>query len=291
MKKPSLKGASWDSIVLAFSKALSLLFSILSAKILSTGLSLEGYGTYAQANLVMTTGTSIILLGLGDALAYYFNTKKKEIDDSLRCKIINTVFFIECVLGIILASVIILGQGFIAGYFSNDAVKTLLPIVAILPLFSNIISLMQIMCVSIGRAKWMSIYNLVLTIIRIVAVYFAVYVIHDLVWIYVVILSMDVINIILYNWDVRKNGIKINPLRITFKYIKPILMYGLPMGIYSITSAFTRELDKLVIGRLGGTEEMAIYANCSKVLPLDFLREGHDAVPHGGRHLVCHADG
>ena len=66
MKKMSIKGASWDSLFLSLAKFLTLLFGIVSAKMLSTALSLEEYGTYAQANLIMTTGTSIILLGLGD---------------------------------------------------------------------------------------------------------------------------------------------------------------------------------------------------------------------------------
>lgn len=271
MRKISIKGASWDSMFLAFTKCLSMLFSILSAKILSTGLTLEGYGTYAQANLVMTTGTSIILMGLVDALNYYFNNKDKKIEESLKARIVNTVFFLELILGAILAVVIIAGQGLIADYFSNPAVKGLLWIVAVLPVFTNIQYFMQVMCVSVGRAKWMSIFNLILTVVRIVAVYISVYVLKNLVWIYVTILSMDVIHVALYNWDLRKRGVKINPFKISHKHIKSIIAYGLPMGIYAITSSFTRDLDKLIIGRLGGTEELAIYSNCSKVLPLDFF--------------------
>ncbi len=271
MKKFSIKGASWDSVFLAFSKGLSLLFSILSAKILSTGLTLEGYGTYAQANLVLATGTSIILLGMGDALAYYFNNKEKTMDDSLRARTINTVFFIEIFLGLVLAVAIVLGKGLIADYFSNPAVQDLLYVVAILPVCTNVISMMQILCVSVGRAKWMSVYGLLLTVIRILAVYFSVCVLKNLVWIYVTILTMDIVHIALYNWDLRRKGVRLNPIRISVKSIPPILKYGLPMGIYAITSSFTRDLDKLVVGRLGGTEELAIYTNCSKILPFDFF--------------------
>ena len=271
MKKISIKGASWDSIFLAFTKALSLLFSILSAKILSTGLTLEGYGTYAQANLILTTGTSIILFGMVDALNYYFNNNDKKLEESLKAKIVNTVFFIEIVLGVIFAAITLFGQNLIANYFSNTAVIRLLPLVAILPLFANVQYFMQVLCISVGRAKWMSAYNLALTIIRILAVYLSVYVLENLIWIYVTIFIMDIIHIALYNWELRKKNILINPVKISVKHIKPILAYGLPMGIYAITSSFTRDLDKFVIGRFGGTEELAIYSNCSKILPLDFF--------------------
>lgn len=271
MKKFSLNGATWDSIFLAFSKGLTLLFSILSAKILSVGLTLEGYGTYAQANLVMTTGTSIILFGLGDALVYFFNNKDKKIDEALKARIVNTVFFVEIVLGTIVALAIVFGQNLIADYFSNPAVKSIMWVVAVLPVFANVQYFMQVLSVSVGRAKWMSVYNLILTFIRIVAVYLSVYVLKNIIWIYVAILLMDIVQLAVYYIDLRKKNIKISPFKISLKHIKPIIFYGIPMGIYAITSSFTRDLDKLVIGRLGGTEELAIYSNCSKVLPLDFF--------------------
>ena len=232
---------------------------------------MQGYGTYSQANLIMTTGTSVILFGLVDALNYYFNNKDKKISEDLKSRIVNTVFFIEIVLGLIFVSVVIFSKNLIAAYFSNDTVKNMLYVVAILPVFSNIIYFMQVLCVAVGRAKKMSLYNLILTVVRILAVYLSVYVLNNIIWIYVSILCMDIVNIILYNLDLKKSGVIINPIKISIKHIKPILKYGLPMGVYAITSTFTRDLDKLVVGRLGGTEELAIYANCSKVLPLDFF--------------------
>ena len=271
MKKIAIKGASWDSMFLTFSKVLSMLFNILSAKMLSMGLSLEVRGTYAQANVVLSTGASIILLGLVDSMNYYFNSKDKSLSEELKARIVNTVFFLEISFGSVLAIFILFGRGLIADYFSNPAVSNLLFIVAVLPVFQNVINFMQVLCVSVGRAKWMSIYTLVVTIMRILAVYLSVYVLHNIIWIYVFILLMDVINLCLYNHDIRKKGIKVNPFKITTKYIKPILSFGLPMGVYAATSSFTRELGKLVIGKFGGTEELAIYDNCSKLLPVDIF--------------------
>lgn len=43
------------------------------------------------------------------------------------------------------------------------------------------------------------------------------------------------------------------------------------MGIYFVTTTLMREIDKLVIGRLGTTEELAVYTNCAKTLPLNIL--------------------
>lgn len=271
MKKISIKGATWDSAFLAFSKALTLICNIVLAKILSMGLSLEGYGTYAQAMLIISTGSSIIILGMGDALAYFFNHKGKGFDDTLRARIINTVLFIEILLGLVLSAAILIGQSAIVSYFSNSALLKILLVVAILPVFTNVISLFQILCVSTGRAKWMSIYSLILTVIRIGVVYFSVYVLKNILWIFIATLIMDICHIVVYNIDLRKKSVYINPLNISVKHIKSIIAYGLPMGIYAITSTLTRDIAKFIIGRLGGTEELAIYTNCSKILPLDFF--------------------
>lgn len=269
MKKTT--GATWDSIFLAFSRVLTILCSMLTTKILSTGLSLEGYGTYAQASLIISTGTSIIIFGMGDALAYYFNRSNDEIEETLRSRIINTIFFIEIALGLLLASIIVFGQTAIVSYFSNESLYQVIIVTSILPLFSNIINLLQILCVSSGRAKWMSIYSLVLAIVRIAVALLAVYVLENILWIFVGTLLIDVCHIVVYNMDIHKKSVHINVFKISYKHIKPIFAYGLPMGVYSITSSLTRDIDKLVIGRIGGTEELAIYTNCSKVLPLDFF--------------------
>lgn len=271
MKKISIKGATWDSAFLAFSKGLTIICNILLAKILSTGLTLEGYGTYAQATLIISTGSSIIILGMGDALAYYFNYKGKEIDERLRARIVNTVFFIEILLGLVLFGAILIGQNAIVAYFSNNALFQVFLVIAILPVFANVISLMQILCVSSGRAKWMSIYSLILTIIRIGVVYLSVYILKNIVWIFIATLIMDICHVFVYNVDLRKKGIYLNPVKISPKHIKSVIAYGLPMGIYSVTSSLTRDIAKFIIGRMGGTEELAIYSNCSKILPLDFF--------------------
>lgn len=271
MKKLSLKGASWDSMFLSFAKVLTILFSLVSAKILSTGLTLTEYGTYSQANLVNSIGTSLILLGLVDALSYYFNRKNEKKDEELRQRIVNTVFFCEISVGLILAILIILGSDFIALYFDNPEVKHLLPIVSVLPTFANLIYFYKVLLVGTERAKIMSGLSLVLILIRIAAVYMAVYTVKNLLLIYAGILAMDIIQITVYEILMRKQKFGINPFRISVAHIKPIFAYGLPMGIYAITSAFTRELDKLVVGRMGGTEELAIYANCSKQLPVDII--------------------
>ena len=271
MRKINLKGASYDSVFLAVSKVLTMAFGIVLSKILSVGLSLEDYGTYSQANLITSIGTSLILLGLGDAVNYYYNKRDKNIDDSLRHRVVNTVFFIELLFGIILAILIIAGQNMIVDYFSNPSLKILIPIISLIPMLGNIIYFYQVLYVSVNKAKMMAVYNLIIIIVKIISAYIAVYVIKNILWIFVVIVALDILLLLIYNLSLRRTNVRINYMKIAPEYIKPIFAYGLPMGIYAMTSTISRDVDKLVIGRLADTETMAIYSNCSKILPFDFL--------------------
>ena len=267
----SIKGASWDAIFLSGAKILTLLFGIVLSKIMSVGLSLQAYGTYAQANLITSVGTSLILLGLGDALNYYFNNRQQDLSEEMRSRIVNTVFFLETVVGVILAIAIYIGQNAVVNYFSNEALRMLLPFVSVLPLLGNLMYFYQILYVSTGKAKIMSLYNLVIMIIKIVVAYIAVYVLNNLIWIYLVLVLLDLGQMLVFKLYLQKNNVRIRTFKISKAHIGKILGYGLPMGVYALTSSLSRDLDKLVIGRLEGTETLAIYTNCSKILPFDVL--------------------
>lgn len=271
MKKISFRGAAWDSVFLTLAKILTMAFGIVLSKIMSVGLSLTEYGTYSQANLVTSIGTSLILLGLGDAVNYYFNKKAENESPGDRFRIVNTVFFLEIAAGVLLAVLITLGRSLIGGYFANDALLALLPVVSLIPVFANIMYFYQVLYISAGRAKQMSLYNLGMMILKIVSAYVSVYVLKNIFWIYVVLILLDALQILVFKLTLRRVGISVNPFRISPAHIRPILAYSLPMGVYAMTSVLTRDIDKLIIGRLAGTENLAIYTNCSKLLPFDFL--------------------
>jgi len=241
MRNFSIRGASWDSMFLSFGKVLTMLFSIISVKMMSEGLSLVEYGTYSQANMINTVGTSLTLLGLVDALNYYFSGKQSDINEEQRNRIINTVFFLEILIGLIFVICVILGKDLLVDYFDNSAVQRLVPVVAFLPMLANLLHFYSVVYVAVGKAKLMTIYGLIMTVVRIITIYFAVYILKDLLLIYIVLIFQDLAQMILYNTTLVKENVKINPLKISPKHIRSILAYGLPMGIYALTATFSAE--------------------------------------------------
>ena len=271
MKHISTKGASWDSMFLTFVKILTTLTSIILTKILSVGLSLNEYGTYSQATLIVSLGMTVILFGLGDALNYFYNNQSSKTTQGEREKIVNTVYFIEIVLGICLAVFVIVCRNVFADYFSNAALKNVLIIVAIKPMLENMVYFYQVMYISTGKAKIIAVRNLVVALLKIGAIYISVHVFANINYIFVSLILLDLLQMIFFQVYFKKDCFAIRPFKILKKYIKPILAYGIPMGIYALTNLLTRDIDKLVIGKIADTETLAVYTNCSKILPLDII--------------------
>ena len=65
---------------------------------------------------------------------------------------------------------------------------------------------------------------------------------------------------------------------IDWKLIKSILEFSLPIGIASMIGTINIELDKIVIGGFLNTEQMAIYTNASKEMPVTIIATSITAV-------------
>lgn len=271
MKKLNVNGASWDSIFLTFVKFVTTLISIILTKILSSYLSLTEYGTYSEANIIISIGASIIMLGLGDALNYYYNKKTSDDDNIDKRKIVNTIFLIEIIIGISFALIVILGRNLIINYFSNELLKFIIIIISIKPMLDNIIYLYQILYVSVGKAKIIALRNLIISILKLITLYCTVRFFNDVTLVFLVLIILDILQIIFFKIHFGKNMFFVNPLKSSKKQVFSIIKYGIPMGIYAMTNVLIREIDKLVISRVSSTEMLAIYANCSKVLPFDIV--------------------
>lgn len=267
-----MKGATWDSIFLIVVRLATILTTIIQTKILSIGLSLHEYGSYSQALLVVSVTTSCIMLGLGDGLNYFYNSNLNTLGgDGKRTAYVNTIFFLETVLGIGGALVICFGRNLLANYFGNPDVSILLCIVAVKPVLDNIIYLYQLLFISNQKAKIIAIRNLVISVAKVLAIWVFVQIFSSVRLICVSLVALDVANWIVFKLLLSRDQIKVNIARADLHCIKKIVAYSLPMGVYAFTNALLRDVDKIIIGNMASTADLAIYTNCSKILPFDIV--------------------
>ncbi len=263
-----ISNSSMDSILLMIVKAFTTISGILCTAILSHSLSLELYGTYSQLNLVITTTSSLTAIGLMDAINYYYNKTENEREQKEN---VDTILGLHTIIGIIAGCVILCCNKLITNYFNNPLLYSMYIYIAFRPLFANIGLDLQVLQISIGRAKGIAIRNAALSISRLVAIIITAYITYDIKTILLMFLGFDIIIMFYFSRTFEKSRFKISWFQINWKKAKEILTYSIPMGIYILTNSLSRDLDKLVVGRFAGTEQLAIYTNCATLLPFDIV--------------------
>lgn len=266
-----ITGASVDSLVLAFIQLLTFATNIIATKILSTVLPLGEYATYSAANLIMNVGTSATLLGLGDCLNYYYNNKAVCKDRDSRISYVNTIYLLQSLIGIGAAAILLAANRPISSYFEDPALRPLTLLICLRPALQNLVHLYQVLFVSCGRSRIIAVRNMVIALLRIAMVWFSVVYKENLQMFFILSLGVDVLQLVTFSALFGKGQFYVNPAKGSAAKFRSVLSYGIPMGVYFITNTLMREVDKIVVGGLGTAEDLAVYSNCSKLLPLNIL--------------------
>lgn len=263
-----LEGASADSLFLAFVKFFTLGTGIINTMILSHSLTLEAYGTYSQGNLIVTLCADATILGLADAANYFFNrgSDRGRLEDY-----VNTVFTIQLVVGTATALGIVLAQESIVGYFDNPLLRPIFVYIAFRPMLTNMASVMQVLVVSVGKARMIAVRNAAFSLLKLLAVLLTALVTSSVAILFAVLLVLDLLTAAWFWAIFRRSRFAVRPVPLRAPLVREILAFSVPMAVYVLTNSFTRQLGALVIGANESTGDYAIYANCATVLPLDVV--------------------
>lgn len=250
-----------------------MVVSLAQAMILSRTLTKEEYGTYGQALLIINFITPFLLLGLSNAVNYFYN---KTLDTQERKRSIRTIFGYVCLLGIIGGICILIFQDQIVSYYSNAALKSLLVYVAFRPLLQNMIALYYPLYISNGMTKTIAVRNLVISICQIAITVPVAVLTKNITLIFILLLVMDAMQLLILSSIFAKRCFKIRgPRAQSFSFdkdlTKTIFRYAIPLGISTMIGALTVNMDKLFVGRLLSVEDFAMYSNMAKELPFGFV--------------------
>lgn len=268
MEKAKTQSNSKDSIFLALTKLFTTAVGMISTMILSKMLSLEMVGTYVASNTIISLLTSLSILGLADGCNYFFN---KTIDEKKQKDYVDTILGIQLFIGITIAVLVMIFRNQIVDFYDNQVLYGLMIYICLRPYFANTLLVLQILQVAIGKAKMIAVRNALMSLFKISIISLTAFWTRDIKTIFVAYIIADIIMVILFATSFIKEKYRLNPFNIKISLIKPILTFSIPMGIYVMTNAFTRDLDKLVIGRFETSTNLAIYSNCSTLLPFDII--------------------
>lgn len=283
--KALFKGASGDSFLLIFVRVITLFSSILITRILSGHFSVHDYGTYSQILLLSTTITNLTILGMTDGINYFFC---KESNLQKRDAYVGTIFSLQYIISGLATIVVLACAVPISDYFKNDDIKNLIIFAAILPLFQNLISLLQVMFIAIGKAKHIAVRNFLVSVFKLLAILLACYCFNNIAVVLICQVLTEIAQVIYFTISLKKSNCRVQLRNFDKSLIKPILAYCLPMAMAVTVKSLNTDCDKYIISAFTDTETLAIYTNASKQLPFYIITTAFCTVlvPYITRYIV-----
>lgn len=259
---------SLNSILLAGARLFSTVSSMLITMILAKTLDLPANGTYAQCVTIISVGLSLISLGLMEGSNYFFANAATRQE---RQEYIDTILFLVYLSGFVLAGLLILFRESIGRYFSNSALSGLMWIIALRPMLSSLINVLNVLYIATGRAKTVVLRNAAISFVHLVILVVTALTTKNVAMILCLYLAAELVTDGLMLWSFGRGEYGVRFRLPKADVVRKILQYCLPMAAYIAMNSLLRDTDKLIIGRFESTEMQAIYSNCAKILPLDVI--------------------
>ena len=263
-----------ETVLLTVSKITTLVIAMLTGMMLSRFRSFEEYGTYSQLTLVITLFTSIFMLGLPNSINYFLARANSRNEQQ---EFLGVYYTISTILSVLMGVTLAFAAPVIAGYFKNPAVLTFVYFLLLYPWANVASSSIENILVIYHKTRFLILYRVVNSLCLLGAVLvvqwlglgFREYMVANLTIYCLFALAV-------YAIAYRVSG-GFRP-HLDKQLIRTIFAFSLPLGLSSVVGTLNIEIDKLLIGFLMDTEQMAIYTNASKELPVSFVAASITAV-------------
>ncbi|OMD89414.1 oligosaccharide flippase family protein [Paenibacillus odorifer] len=263
-KNTSLGG---DALKLTASKVIAMCISMVIAMLLSRFRTLEEYGTYSQILLAINLMTSLMLLGLPNSINYFLALSET---DKEKQKFVSVYYTFSTILSVIVGLILICATPFMSSYFNNELIKDFIYFLAIYPWAKIIQSGIENIMVVYHKTSSLFIFR-VLNSLSLLSI---VLIVHAFKWSFqtymlLFVLVESIFAISIYIIVKRISG----KLTVSFdiSIIKKVLLFSIPIGLASVVGTLNIELDRLMIGIFLDTEQLAIYTNASREMPVTIV--------------------
>lgn len=263
-----------DAIRLTVSKVITLLITTVSSMLLSRFRTYEEYGTYSQLLLVINLFTSLLMLGLPSSINYFLARAETQREKQA---FLSVYYTLSTLLSIVVGLVLALSVPVIESFFHNPLIRKFYYFLALYPWASIICSSIENILIVYKKTNLLMAYKVIYSIsslgtvflVQILGFGFDVYMV-----IFVAVNALFAISIYII---VSKLCGRLSFL-VDKKLIRTVFIFSVPIGLASVVGTLNTEIDKLMIGYLLNTEQMAIYTNAAKELPLTIVASSITAV-------------
>ena len=267
-----------DALKLTISKLITMAIALVNAMLLSRFRTLEEYGTYSQLLLIINLATTFFMLGLPNSINYFL---AREDTKEGKQKFLSVYYSLSTILSILTGLILVLSAPILIRYFDNPLLKNYVYFLAIFPWTKIIMSSIEHVLIIYNKAKYIMVYkisNSIAVVAIIIFVQFLKMAFPLYIMLYLIVESIFAVVVYIL---VKKLSQRLY-FSLDRKLIGSILKFSIPIGLASMVGRLSIELDKLVIGRFFTTEELAIYTNAARELPVAIISSALTAVlmPH-----------
>ena len=263
-----------NATFLTISKTISLVVSMIVSMILSRVSSLEEYGSFSQIMLVVNLFAAIFMLGLPNSLNYFISVLDS---DKEKKDFISTYFIATTLLSFLMGVSLTLALPLFVRYFKNPLLYSVFFCFLIYPWASILVSNVENLFVAYGKTKYLNVYRIVSSLLLVASILVPVLIGWSFrLYLILYLVSYSLLAIFVYCSAIKfSGGIQ---FKVSLPLLKRTLRYSLPIGLATIVGTLNLEIDKLLIGYFVSTEEMAIYTNAAKELPITIISASISAV-------------
>ena len=259
---------------LTAAKIMTTLIALVSNMLLARFRTLSEYGTYSQILLVINLFTTLLMLGLPNSINYFLARAETQEE---KAHFLSVYYTLSTVLSMIIGFVLVLSIPLIEGYFHNPTIRHFYYFLALYPWYSIISSSVENVLVVYQKTNSLMLYKVavsVLTLSVILIVKWAGWGFSEYMLLFVGVHCLIALSV--YGIVNRVSG----GISILFNnsLIKSIFVFSIPIGLATVVGTLNTEIDKLMIGYLMSTDQMSIYTNAARELPLTIVASSITAV-------------
>lgn len=263
-----------DAVNLTVSKVITLGISLVSSMLLSRFRTLTEYGTYSQLLLVINLMTTLFMLGLPNSINYFLARAETQEE---RRHFLSIYYTLSTILSIIVGIILVLAIPMVEVYFKNNQIRYFYYFLAIYPWAKIIASSVENVLIVYHRVRFLMGYRVLNSFLLL----FCILVVWWFEWsfqIYMILFLLTEATFAIAVYVVVSHLSGGLQIRLESKIIKQILKFSIPIGLASMVGTLNIELDKLMIGNFLNTEQMAIYTNAAKEMPVTIIATSLTAV-------------
>lgn len=235
---------------------------------------LEEYGTYSSLLLVINLFISLLMLGLPNSINYFLARAES---DSEKRRFLSVYYTAGTVLSFLIGVLLVLCVPLIQLYFENNAIGKFWYFLALYPWASIISNSIENILVVYQRVRLLMVCKLVSSaamLLSVLLVQLFGYGFKAYMIIFMIVNAVYALSAYLLTQHLCG---RLRPI-IDMQLIKTILTFSLPIGLATMVGTLSIEIDKLLIGLLMDTKQLAIYTNAAKELPLTIVSASITAV-------------